>query len=347
MTGPSDAPLILAVNPGSTTSQYGLFRGAVCLGESDRPTEGSVEAVVAGGRRVVADLGHRTADLAAVIARGGLLRAVAGGVYEINDALVRDCLEHRYGRHAANLGPPAARMLAEQACARAFIADPPTTDELCDEARLTGLPEIGRRSIFHALNHKAVAAALAADLGTTCAAAHLVVVHMGGGLSVGAHLRGRVVDVNDALEGDGPFALNRSGGLPALAFVRWAQGKPADEVTRAVCKTGGLLAHLGTQDGREIERRVQGGDARATAVFEAFAYNIAKAVAALAVPLEGRVDGIGLTGGLARWQGLVDRLRERLAWLAPVHAYPGTREIPALAAAALSVLTGERRARAY
>jgi butyrate kinase len=347
MTGPTEAPLILAINPGSTSSQYGLFRGAEGVGEEERPTEATVEAVCDGGRRFLADSGCRVADLSAVIARGGLLRPMPGGVYAVNDALVADCLAHRYGRHAANLGPPAARLLADEAGAPAFIADPPTTDELSDEARLTGLPEIRRRSIFHALNQKVVAAALAADLGTTYAEAHVIVVHMGGGLTAGAHRRGRVVDVNDGLEGDGPFALNRTGGLPALPLVRWAQGRSMDEVTRVVCKAGGLAAHLGTQDGREIERRVLAGDAQATAVFEAFTYNVAKAVAALAVPLGGRVDGIALTGGLARWQGLVDRLRERLAWLAPVHAHPGTREIAALAAAALAVLQGERQAQEY
>lgn len=347
MASHPDAPLILVINPGSTSSQYALCRGRECSAEEELTTESTVEAVAAAGRRFLADQGRRAADLAAVIARGGILRPMPGGVYAVNDAMVRDCLEHRYGRHTSNLGPPAARRLADEARAPAYVANPPTTDELCEEARVTGLPHIRRRSIFHALNQKAVAAELAAELGKTYAEANLIVVHMGGGLSVGAHRRGRVVDVNDALEGDGPFALNRTGGLPALPLLRWAQGKSLQEVTHTICKAGGIAAHLGTQDGREIERRVTRGDPQATAVFEAFTYHVARAVAAMAVPLEGTVDGIALTGGLARWEGLVRRLRERLGWLAQVRAYPGTREIEALAAAALSVLSGEQEAGQY
>ena len=157
----------------------------------------------------------------------------------------------------------------------------------------------------------------------------------------------RGMDVNDALEGDGPFSMNRAGGLPALPFLRWARERSVDEVTRAVCKSGGFMAHLNTDDARKIEALVNEGDARAVALFEAFTYTIAKAAAALTTPLGGQVDAIALTGGLARWGHLVERLKKRLAWLAPVHVYPGSRELEALADAGLAVLRGEQTAQEY
>lgn len=344
---PANAPLILVINPGSTSARYALFLGRQRLAEEELAVEASVDGVLAAGRRFLEQHGRQVNELQAVIARGGILRPIPGGTYRVNETMVRDCLSHRYGRHASNFGAPAAKRLAEEAGVPAFIANPTTVDELSAEARLTGLPQIQRRCIFHALNQKAVAAELATRLGKRYDEVNLIVVHLGGGLTVGAHRRGQVVDVNDGLEGDGPFALNRTGGLPALPLLRWAQDKSLDEVTRVVCKEGGLFAHLGTHDGREIERRVNQGDPQAVAVFEAFTYNIAKAVAALAVPLEGKVDAIALTGGLVRWGQLVARLKERLAWLAEVHVYPGTREMEALVEAALSVLSGRQDAMQY
>ena len=344
---PPDAPLILVINPGSTTCRYALFRGLECLVENELAAEADLEGVVQGGRRFLGDQGLSVGELDAVVARGGILRALPGGTYAVNDAMVQDCVGHRHGRHASNLGAPAARRLADEAGVPALIANPPTVDELCDEARVTGLPEISRRSVFHALNQKAIAADLAARLGIRYASARLIVIHAGGGVSVAAHRDGLVVDVNDALGGDGPFGFNRAGGLPGLPLLRWAEGKPAEDVARAICSAGGVFAHLGTDDAREVERRIGGGDCRAAAVFEAFAYHVARAAAALAVPLDGKVDAIALTGGLARWPRLVDRLSERLGWLAPVHVFPGSREMGALAAAAVSVLQGKDVAKEY
>ena len=347
MMSPSDTPSLLVINAGSTAMQYALASDSRRLAEEDLVTETTVEAIVEGARRFLDRQGHAVGDLSAIVARGGVLRPVPGGAYLINETMVRDCLEHRYGRHASNLAAPAARQLAEGQNVPALIVNPPTVDELCDEARVTGLPDINRRSIFHALNQKAVAADLAGKLGKTYVASKLIVVHMGGGLSIGAHRNGRVVDVNDALEGDGPFAMNRAGGLPALPLLRWARQRSIDEVTRRVCKSGGFMAHLGTDDARRVERLVSEGDAQAVALFEAFTYHIAKAVAGLTIPLAGEVDAIAVTGGLARWGHLVERLQERLAWLAPVHVYPGSRELEALAEAGLAVLRGEQTAQEY
>ena len=343
----TEAPLILVINAGSTVTQYALFAGEQQVAGDDVPTKESVEAMAEAGRRFLAEHGRQVAELGAIVARGGILRPIRGGVYSVNKAMIRDCLEHRYGRHASNLGAPAARELAGETGIAVLIANPPTVDELSQEARTTGHPEIARRSVFHALNQKAVAADMAAKLGKRYDEVRVIVVHMGGGLSVGAHRDGRVVDVNDALEGDGPFAMNRTGGLPGLGLVRWARDKSIEEVTRVICRQGGFKAHLGTDDAREVERRVDAGEAQARQLFEAFTYHIAKAVAALAIPLEGKVDGIALTGGLARWGQLVERLRERLAWLGPVHVYPGSREVEALALAGLSVLNGEQPVQEY
>ncbi len=343
----SDTPLILVINAGSTSRQFALFRGGERVAFEDVLTEENSEAIAREGERFVREHGFALTDLQAIIGRGGILRAIRGGVYAVNEPLLRDCTEHRFGRHTSNLVAPAVKRLAEGTSAPALIANPPTVDELCPEARLTGHPEISRRSVFHALNQKAVARELASSLGKSYAEARLIVVHMGGGLSVGAHRDGEVVDVNDALEGDGPFAMNRAGGLPALPLVRWAREKSLQDVTRMICKSGGFVAHLGTDDAREVERRMVQGDAEALKVFEAFTYQIAKAVAAMTIPLEGRIDAIALTGGLARWTRLVERLKERLGWLAPVHVYPGSREMEALASAALGVLRGEESVREY
>ncbi len=360
MNSSDTPPLILVINAGSTSREYALFMGSRCMAEeefiTDLPPAGglppgpggeTVEAVAEAGRRFLAEQGYRVSDLSALVARGGILRPIPGGVYAINETMVRDCLEHRYGRHASNLAAPAARQLAGEEDVMTIIVNPPTVDELSEEARTTGLPQIRRRSIFHALNQKAVAAEVAAKLGKTYAEARLIVVHMGGGLSIGAHLNGRVVDVNDALEGDGPFSMNRTGGLPALPLLKWAKDKSIEEVTHTVCKTGGFMAHLSTDDARQVEQRVRESDPEATAVFEAFTYHVAKAAVALTIPLAGKVDAIALTGGLARWGQLVERLRERLAWLAPMHVYPGSRELEAMAAAALAVLNGEQTAQEY
>lgn len=343
----STDPMILVINPGSTSCQFALFAGECLLAEEEHTVEPTADAVTAVARQFLAQHNAVLSGLAAIIARGGVLRPLLGGVYSINEEMVADCIENRYGRHASNCGAPAARMLADEAGIPAYVANPPTVDELSPLARTTGLPQLPRRSIFHALNQKAVAADLAGRIGKTYATARLIVAHLGGGLSIGAHLEGRVVDVNDALEGDGPFAMNRSGSLPAMPLIMWARDKPLDEIASAICKSGGFMAHLGTDDAREIERRIHSGDPHAERIFEAFVYHIAKAIAALTIPLDGHVDAIAITGGLARWEQLVHRLRDRLAWLAEIHPYPGSREMKALATAALSVLNDNERALPY
>jgi butyrate kinase len=286
---------------------------------------------------------------AAIVSRGGLLKPAPGGVYAIGPKLVADAKSGRYGRHACNLGCELAFNLARELGIPALTVDPPTSDDLCDEARYCGLPQIARRSVYHALNQRAIARRLAADLGKAPDQLNAVVAHLGGGISVGAHARGRVIDVNNCLDGDGPFSPERAGSLPAgdLVALCFSGRYSHQEILKLISGRGGLVAHLGTTDGEELERRIAAGDAPARAAVAAMAYQVAKEIGAAAVVLSGQVDAIALTGGLAHWSRLVGLIGERVRFIAPVRLYPGEDEIAALAAGALRVLRGEETARSY
>jgi butyrate kinase len=345
---------ILVVNPGSFSTKVALYDGPRCLRSEtvDHPPE-----VVAGFRHIaeqfglrrqvvldcLARWGERLDGLVAVVGRGGLVKPLKGGVYRVNADMVHDLRHGVSGEHASNLGGLLAADLAIQAGVPAFVVDPVMVDELQPLARYTGFPEIARRSIFHALNQKAVARRAATSLGKDYGELNLIVAHLGSGVSVGAHQRGRVVDVNNALDGDGPFGVERAGRLPAGDLIRlcfsgrWTEA----ELLRRVRRGGGLVAHLGVNDGREVEARIARGDERARECFEALAYWIAKEVGALAAALEGQVDTIVLTGGLARSERLVGWIRRRVEFLAPVMAFPGEHEMEALALGALRALEGE------
>ena len=243
----------------------------------------------------------------------------------------------------------AARLAAEAGHDRAFIVDPVVVDEMVAEARLSGIPEIERRSIFHALNQKAVARRAACDLGKCYSEVNLVVAHMGGGISVGAHERGRVIDVNNALDGDGPFSPERAGSLPAGEFTKlcFSGTYNLDQIMRKLVGGGGLVAHLGTNDLREVIRRVDEGDSKAALVFEAMAYQVAREIGSRATVLKGRVDAVVLTGGLAYSSRFTDLIASRVSFIAPVRVYPGEDESGALAEGALRVLRGEEQPRRY
>lgn len=353
-------PRILAVNPGSTSTKIAVFADdAPVFVETirhDAMELASCGSVMdqEGYRRelILAALqrhGIAVADLAAVIGRGGLMRPIAGGTYAVNEAMLADLRSCRFGAHASNLGAILARDLADGAGIPAFIADPVVVDELAPLARYSGHPDISRRSIFHALNHKAVARMTAVELGLPYAELRLIVAHMGGGVSVGAHDRGRVVDVNNALDGDGPFSPERSGGLPAGDVVGWCFAPGADEaeIRRRITGRGGFLAYLGTADGLEIDRRAAAGDARAREVREAMAYQVAKEIGAMAAVLEGRVDAVVLTGGLAHDPVLVELIARRVAFVARVTVHAGEDEMGALARAAQHALDNPAEIRRY
>ncbi len=352
---------ILVINPGSTSTKIAVyldddvvFQETISHDSGELAKFGGVldqyqlrlDAILQALERHGEPLGA----LRAVIGRGGLLKPVEGGVYEVNDEMVHDLIDGRSVPHASNLGAPLAREIAVRAGpgVRAYIADPIVVDEMWPVARLSGLPDIPRRSIFHALNQKAVARQAAKDMGSRYEDVNLVVAHLGGGITVGAHLKGRVVDVSNGLDGEGPFTPERAGALPALGVVGLCfSGKYGeDDMMKKLVGGGGLVAHLGTSDAVEVERRIDAGDEHARLVYEAMAYQVAKEIGAYAAVLSGDIDAIVLTGGLAHSRRLVGWISDRVDYIAPVMVYPGENEMQALAGACLRVLRGEE-ARAY
>ncbi len=287
--------------------------------------------------------------LTAVVGRGGLLVPIPSGVYRVNDRMLEDLYKGVQGEHASNLGGLIADEIARPLGIPAFIVDPVVVDELDEWARLSGIPEIRRRSIFHALNHKYSARLAARELGRNYESANLIVCHLGGGISIGAHRQGRVVDVNNALNGEGPIAPERAGTVPAGDLVGLAFSGKYDlgDLKKMLTGRGGMVAYLKTNDMRETLKRVAGGDREAGLVFEAMVATVAKQIGACAAVLKGQVDGIVLTGGLALSAEFVDRIKERVQFLGPVFVFPGENEMAALAEAGRRVMRGEETARTY
>lgn len=279
----------------------------------------------------------------AIIGRGGLVKPISGGVYEVNAAMKRDTL-HAMRTHACNLGALIADDLASQlpGC-RAFIADPGVVDELEDVARFTGSPLMPRITIWHALNQKAIARRFAAEQNTRYEDLNLIVCHLGGGISVAAHRQGRAVDANNALDGEGPFSPERAGTLPAGQLIDLCfSGKfTKDELKKRISGRAGLAAHLGTTDIPTVIKFIEEGDEHAALVLDAMIYNVAKSIGAAATVLCGKINAILLTGGIAHSGYVVSRLIDRISFLAPVHVYPGEDEMEALALNALGALRGE------
>lgn len=346
---------ILSVNPGSTSTKLAYYEDETLVcGQTIRHSADELkrypgvmaqhefrkQQVLDGLRAQGIDL----ADLSAVVGRGGLVRPIESGVYEVNDRMVADLRACVGGVHASNLGALIAREIADgiPGC-RAFMADPVVVDELQDVARVSGLPQVPRRSIFHALNQKAIARRYAEERGMAYEELDLVVAHLGGGVSVSAHRHGRVVDTNQALDGFGPFSPERAGTLDAGQLVRMAfSGEYTQEqMLKMLAGRGGLMAHLGTNDARAAYERALAGDQHARLVLEAMAYGAAKEIGAMHVVLEGRTDAILLTGGIAYNEALVAYIRRMVGGLAPVRVYPGEDEMEALAMSGLRVLRGE------
>lgn len=352
---------ILAINPGSTSTKIALFENEEEKWSETQRYDVDVLSHYPGIpaqepfrlKEIKKALGKHGEDITSIdafVGRGGLLRPIPGGTYNINEKMIEDLRSCKYGSHASNLGAPLAKHLAEEAGGkRAFIVDPVVVDEMMEEARLSGLPGIDRKSIFHALNQKAVARRAAAELGKKYEEVNLVVAHMGGGISVGAHEKGRVIDVNNALDGEGPFSPERAGSLPAGELVKYAFSGKVEmaELLRKLTGKGGLVAHLKTNDLREVERRIDEGDKHAELIFKAMAYQVAKEIASRAAALSGRVDLVVLTGGLAYSKRFTGEITERVSFIAPVKVYPGEDEMQALAEGALRVLKGEEVAKEY
>lgn len=355
---------ILAINPGSTSTKCAIYddttevwkKGVNHRSEDlarHRRITDQLDMRSTAVREGIREAGIPFADISAVVGRGGLLKPLEGGVYEVNERMKSDLASCKYGIHASNLGALLADSLASEIGVRAFIVDPVVVDELDPLARYSGIPEIPRRSIFHALNQKATARKAARSIGKSYAECSMIVAHMGGGTSIGMHVNGRVVDVNNALDGEGPFAIERAGTVPAGDWMRWILSHQHDPQALQLMLTGkgGLVAYLGTNEFTLIERSAEGNgelDPRLSdELIRALCYQIAKSIAALAAFTSGRLDAIVLTGGLAFSPRVVREISLRVSFLAPVLQFPGENELEALAMGARDVLLGETRARTY
>lgn len=340
---------ILAINPGSTSTKVALYdQERPLLDMTLRHTAEelarfpSVAAQLDWRRELILsalrEQGFDIGMLSVVIGRGGLIKPIPAGVYEVNEAMKRDLHEARE-EHASNLGGLLASEIAAMVGVKAYIADPVVVDEMEDVARLSGLPQCPRRSVFHALNQKATARLHCDRTGIVYENASLVVAHLGGGISVAAHKQGRVVDVNNALDGDGPFAPERAGGIPAaeLADLCYSGRYTRHEIQQMLAGKGGLVAHLGTNS---VKDAIESGDEHARQVIEAMCYSVAKQIGAMAAALSGKVDAVVLTGGIAHNARIVGYLREHCCFIAPVAVYPGENELESLATNALVVLRG-------
>ena len=341
----------LVINPGSTSTKVGVFEDETLLFEETlrHPTEeiakyASVIDQKDFRKEIILDfLKEKNCDpksLNVIVGRGGLLKPIPGGTYAVSDALLADLKKGVQGQHASNLGGILAREIGDKLGIPSYIVDPVVVDELTDKARLSGMPELPRRSIFHALNQKAVARRFAKENGKRYEDLNLIVIHMGGGVSVGAHDHGKVVDVNNIL---------RSGTVPVGDLVKMCfSGKyTQQEIYKKICGNGGFNAYLHTNDARVVEKMAQEGNAEAKLVQDAFYYQIAKDAGAMAAVLCGKVDQIILTGGIAYNPHTREILEKHLGFIAPITVYPGEDELLALCQGALRVVTGEEEAKEY
>ncbi len=351
---------ILVVNTGSTSTKIAVFNSLQQIFKaavSHSTAELAPFADIAGQkefrkdviRKILSEHHLELGELDAIVGRGGLLKPVESGTYFVNEAMLRDLSIGISGRHASNLGGLIAYELAADYGIPAYIANPVVVDELDEVARVTGLPEIRRKSIFHALNQKAVAKRFAAETGRAYEELNLIVAHLGGGISVGAHKQGRVVDVNNALDGDGPFAPERAGSLPNAQLIDlcFSGRYTKEEMKRLLSSGGGLVAYFGTNSAHEAAQMAAGGDAQAKLVYAAMIYQIGKEISALGAVFGGQVDAILLTGGIAHDSGLIKRIGAMVGYIAPIHVYPGEDELFALAENAQAVLSGKEQAKTY
>jgi len=351
---------ILAINPGSTSTKIAIFDDEKLVMEETlrHPTEEinkypHIFDQYDFRKNVILDTlnekGINLTKLSAVVGRGGLLKPMQGGTYSVNDTMIEDLKVGVLGEHASNLGGVIAHEIAGKLNIPAFIVDPVVVDEMQAVARISGMPELDRKSIFHALNQKAVARRASAEMARHYDECNFIVAHMGGGISVGAHEKGRVIDVNNALDGEGPFSPERSGGLPVGDLVKLCfSGKISHgDLKKKIKGQGGLVAYLNTNDGREVTKMIQEGHPDAELIYQAMAYQVAKEIGMCAAVLKGAVDAVILTGGLAYDKTFVSWITERVSFLGKVIIYPGEDEMSALALGGLRVLKGEEKAQVY
>lgn len=352
---------ILAINPGSTSTKIAVYKNAnpVFLknikhdNKELKNFENIADQYEFRKQIILEEL--KKADIQldmirAIVGRGGLVKPIESGIYKVNEALIRDLKETKLGEHASNLGGLIAHEIAKNLPnAEAYIADPVVVDELSPLARVSGHPAFRRKSIFHALNQKAVARLHAKSVMKAYEEMNLIVVHLGGGISIGAHERGRVIDVNQALDGEGPFSPERSGTLPIgdLVNMCFSGMYPKEKIKKMITGEGGLVAYLGTNSAYDIEMSAMNGDEESKFYFDAMAYQVSKSIGSMCPVLKGKVDAILLTGGIAHSKYFVNKIIERVFRIAPVHVYPGEDEMRALAMNGLMVLKGEVQVKIY
>ncbi len=352
---------ILVINPGSTSTKIAVFDDEQLVFEETLRHQTSKletfdtimdqysfrkEAVI----EALKDHHIELSSLRSIVGRGGLLRPIEGGTYKLDDGLIEALKEGAKAKgHASNLAGLMAKGLADEQGIPSFIVDPPCVDEMDEIARITGLEGTSRISVFHALNQKAVARRAAKSLGKAYEECNFIVAHVGGGISVGAHKNGRVIDVNNALDGDGPFSPERAGEVPTGEIVRLCfSGKYTEkQIRKMLVGKGGLVSYLGVNDARIVEDMIEQGDEKAILIYDAMIYQVAKAIGAMATVLKGEYDQIIFTGGIAYSEIVSSKLKELVGFLGDFKVYPGEDELVALAEGALRVLNGEEKAKIY
>ena len=351
---------ILSINPGSTSTKFGIYDDDTCIATETIRHDAALLAKygsIPGQKEFRRDCilenlkaaGVELSSFDAIAGRGGLIKPIPSGVYAVNERMLEDLHTPTAAMHASTLGGIIAKEIADPLGIPSYIVDPVVVYEMDPITRLSGMPEIERISVFHALNQKAIARRCAAELGKPYEKCRFVVAHLGGGISVGAHCKGRVIDVNEGLKGEGPFTPERSGGVPAMPLVDLCfSGKFTHEEMKAkVAGKGGILAYLGTADVTGVLKRIDDGDKFAEQVLDSMCYQISKEIGAMAVALELELDAIILTGGIAYSQRITDAIKKRVGKLAPIKVFPGEDELWALASGVLRVLKGEEKPALY
>lgn len=351
---------ILIINPGSTSTKIGVYEDENQIFEETlrHPTEEIAKYASIIDQKdfrkevilnVLKEKNFDIKTLDVVVGRGGLLKPIPGGTYAVTDDLLEDLKIGKQGQHASNLGGILAKEIGDEVGVPSYIVDPVVVDELEPVARYSGMPELPRRSIFHALNQKAVAKRYAKEIGKPYDQLNLIVIHMGGGVSVGAHRNGKVVDVNNILDGEGAFSPERAGTVPVGDLIKLCySGKYTEkEIYKKICGNGGFNGYIGSNDMRDLLKWKDEGNQEAADLIDAFHYQIAKDAGAMAAVLNGKVDQIICTGGIAYGKETIDALKEKLGWIADFTVYPGEDELLALAQGALRVMNGEEEAKVY
>lgn len=351
---------LLIVNPGSTSTKIAIFKNYQSLYEKtlrhDVDVIGKFKSIfdqkdfrVAIIENFLQENNIKIEDIDVFVGRGGLVKPVQSGTYLVNHQMIDDLKHTKNGEHASNLGSIIAFEFANKYQKKAYIVDPVVVDELSDLARVSGLKGIERKSIFHALNQKAVAKRYAKEIGKNYHDLNLIIAHLGGGISVGYHQLGKVVDVNNALGNEGAYSPERSGTLPTYSIIDmcFSGSYKADEIKKLLVSKGGLVSYLGTSSGLEISNRIEKGDSEAKFYFEAMAYQIVKQIGALYFVAKGKIDAVIITGGLAYNSDIIDVIKEYLNPIITPVIYPGEDEMIALAEGVLRVLEGQEEVKIY